>query len=1069
MRPLKALLAFAVLALLALCPAVAGAQTRELDRSVYILLDTSGSMSTGDRWSSAKAAVGALLDQLEAEGGYDSGLILGEGANIVVPLGPGNTSRIRSVIAGASNSGGNPITSLNAFVDRVLPGISGRCHMIVVVTDGDDGSNPVPEALRIKAQCSRVFVIGVDLSSVSMMQNTATAGGGRFCNGQRSEQIVKCMMMVFKRFNFDEGSRSCIDENGVGGLNPAPQDSVAQRYLGRNLRDWACFDFTAVNPQMGPWNAVLFRSDFDYSGSRFARLDLRNRTVAGKLTRTDFSGANLAGANLTLAPGHDSVSLAGADLTGARIVGTARDAGCVRGLDLTGTQADPAAGRGELSLVQNIGLCDPRLPALFAPRELRSVRLAGPRPEGGALTLASPTIDEVILDQGNIAALTVTTPGAGVSNDTTLTVSNFTAPTMIFSERLFRRLDIKAARAGTELSIARTDRSFVTIANSNIGKLSLDGVLSVKVDYAEIQTMAVRQVDKLAMYAAPVRVSGQFDVYGELSMRGDTANVNNLRVCVGCAFKASGLLKFEDMTLTGSAFEGNFTINATDSSFRTSTWKASPNVKSAFTRVDISGARFESGWSAAWSLGFPKANLNARGTYFCPDCRIAIVDGDDKLDFGNAVIESAIELRNPAMRDLNLAGAKGRALWSDTRVPPGAVQLSVEDSGGVSLDRLDVTGSVAYISMLNGALECRSCRFDKSKTVFGFAKLTLDGGAGREATLDFTTVHSVRIDRGDYGKSVWPTGMTLTECDGASLSGANVASIRDTRLDRCRFDGATVGDLVKVESVGSDFSGTRFDKARIEDSSFQGGSFARAVFDQSHIVKSAFASTTFEASEFKAGFITESSFDSVRFNGPAGPAKIKEMAGVASTLSSVKFVNTDFSGLTLDYWRLQSVTFSSVSFARADLTHAKMDIMTMDDVRFDGAILDNASIDGQLTGLRFGSAKVNQLSISGELTSSSLAGVTADPLNGIFMLPRKMDGVDLRRVDLSRTILEPTGGANATVRDLDLDGAKVSCSWKSAIDASGPDAAHGVYAYAAYMLGPTSHLADGTCQAVGVQ
>jgi uncharacterized protein YjbI with pentapeptide repeats len=555
-------------------------------------------------------------------------------------------------------------------------------------------------------------------------------------------------------------------------------------------------------------------------------------------------------------------------------------------------------------------------------------------------------------------------------------------------------------------------------------------------------------------------------------MRGDTTSINNLRVCVSCAFISRGTLKFEDMTVPNASFEGDFTINAVDSSFRNGRWTASPNLKSAFTRVDISGTRFEKGWSPAFSLGFPKANLNARGTYFCPDCRIQIVDGDDKVDFGGATIESVLDLRNPSMRDLGLVGAKGKALWGDTGVPAGAVRLSVENANGVSLERLDLTGTTAHISMLSGPLECRSCRFDKGTIVMGWPRLTLVGASAREASLDVRSAAPFRIDRGDFTKSKWPSGLMKAECDGATFSGATVQSIRDSRLDRCRFDGAVIGDFIgeimNVESTGSDFSGARFNKARIERSTFTGGSFARTQFDEARLMDSTFSSTAFDGAQFKSGFITKTTFDGVRFNGPSGPAKITEMAGVAATLSSVKFVNTDFSGLSLAGWDMQSVEMNSVSFARADLSRVNWRIMVMDDVRFDGATLDNATLSGKMSGLRFSGAKVNRLSMSGELSSSSFAGVSHEPLNGIFMLPHKMDGIDLRRVDLSKTILEP-GGVKAMLRDMDLDGAKVSCSWKSALDAGGADAAHGGFTYAAYMLGPTSHLADGTCEAIGVR
>jgi uncharacterized protein YjbI with pentapeptide repeats len=1051
----------------------AAAQDRPLDKSVYILLDTSGSMS-GAGMSSAKQALGVLLDRLDAEGDYDVGLIMGSGDNVVVGLGPGNVGRIRAVIDGASASGGNPITSLDAFATRVLPSISSRCHMVVVVTDGNDGTDPTAIAARIRSQCSRVFVVGVMLNDITVLKATAAAGGGRFCNGQESAAIVRCMVGVFKRFNFNESRKACLDDSGFAGLNPAPSTAAAQRMGNRGFDDWNCTDFSTINAQAAPWSSILFRSAFDYRGSRFSRLDLRGRSVTGRLEGANFEGANLASATISLPAGTDGVSLRSADLTGARITGQGRESGCVRRLDLTGTQADTAVQRGELSSLRSINLCDPRLPARFAPQDLSSVRLTGPKTPTGDLTLASRGMVEVALDQATLTSLTVDSPDTG-GEDTTLSLNNVTAPKMIFTRRQFRQLDIKGARASSEFTIIDAGRSTVKIANLVAGKVTLANVDRVSIDRAEIQTMSSTNVTKLDMFAAPVRVSGSFEtITGEISMRGDTSSINNLRVCVSCVFKSRGVLRFEDMTLSNAAFEGDFTINAVDSSFRNSRWSGSPNLKSAFTRVDISGSRFEKGWTAAWSLGFPKANLNARGTYFCPDCRIQIVDGDDKVDFGGAVIESVIELRSPAMRDLGLVGAKGAALSGQSGVPAGAVRLAVESSGGVSIDRLDLSGTTAHLSMLNGPLECRSCRFDKGVIVMGWPRLTLAGASAREASIDFNGTagaNALRLERGDFSRSKWPSGMSYAECDGALFSGAVVPSIRDTRLDRCRFDGAVIGEglggVQRVEGVGVDFSGARFARATIESSSFQGGSFSRAQFDSARLVKANFGSTSFDGARFKSGFVSETVFEGVKFNGPNGPAAVTEMAGVATTLSSVKFINTDFSGLNLAGWNMQSVELSSVSFARADLSRANWRLMVMDDVRFDGATLDNAAIGGKMTGLRFSGAKVDGLSMSGELASSSLAGVTHDPLKGVFMLPHAMDGVDLRRVNLSATILEPLVSL-PRLRDIDLHGASVSCSWKSAIDAAG-EGVHGDYTYAAYQLSPTAHLAAGTCEAIGVR
>ncbi|GBF57936.1 hypothetical protein PbB2_01607 [Candidatus Phycosocius bacilliformis] len=1048
----------------------AWSQQAPLDKSVYILLDTSGSMSSGSRMASAKQAVGVLLDRLEAEGDYDTGLILTNGGNVVVPLGPGNINRIRSIVNGLSPSGGdNPITSLDAFVARVLPGISNRCHMIVVVTDGNDGVNPAASAAQVRSSCSRVFVVGVDLSDVTILRDTAIAGGGRFCNGQESEAIVRCMIGVFKRFAFDEARKACVDDAGISGLNPAPTALAAQRLGDRNFNDWNCIDFTTINPIAGPWSSILFRPSYDYRGSRFARLDLRSKMVAGQLAGADFSGADLSSASISLPPATDGVLLTGANLSGARLLGQGREAGCVRGLDLTGTQADPNVRRTDMSEVKNIHLCEARLPARFAPQTLESVRLSSPRTPAGELSLTSRYMTDLALNQLNLTTLLVSTED-GTGSDASVTLTNVTARTLTFSNRNFKKLTLNGVRANEELKILDGHQSDVVASNLVVNKLTVERLGSMSINVGEIQTMSSRFVTKLTMFAAPIRVGGKFEeITGQISMRGDTTSVNNLRVCTACTFDSRGLLAFEDMTLPNASFSGDFTINAVDTSFKNGRWRASPNPNSAFTRVDISGSRFEGGSSLGYALGFPKANLNARETFFCAECRIQIVDGDDKLDFGQAMIESVIELRNPAMRDLNLAGAKGIALSGQTEVPAGAVRLAVKESRGVSLERLDLTGTNAHVSMLEGPLECRSCRIDKANLSASWTKLTLIGASAREASLNLAGATALTLERGDYSKSRWPGGMISAECDGAVLSGAQIPLIQKSRLYRCKLDGAAIGGALggfkDVESDGVDFSGAKISRATLEGSSFRGGSFARTQFDEARLIKSTFGSTSFDGAQFKSGFISETTFEGVRFNGPNGPASITEMAGVASTMQGVKFIDTDFSGLNLANWTMQGVELSNVSFARADLSRINWRIMVMNDVRFDGATLDQATLHGKLIGLRFPNAKVNRLSVSGSLASSSLTGVSHDPLTGIFMLPFTMDGVDLRRVDLSTTILEPLG-STARLTALDLDGARVSCSWKSAITAAGPSAARGSFTYTSYQMGPAAFLADGTCDPI---
>lgn len=1067
----------ALAAVASLAGGAAHAQDRELDRSVYILFDTSTSMDANNRFGAAKAAVYALLDRLEAEGDYDVGLILEDGDRIALPLMPNNIGNVRSRIQNVQTAGaGNPFKTLGLFAANVLPGISSRCHLVVIVTDGADGATPASEAARIRSQCSRVFVVGVDLSDEGALQNTAIAGGGRYCNGRDSSATVKCMIGVFKRFQWDEGRKACLDQAGYAGSNPAPSALAAQRMGARGFADWTCIDFRTISAGDLPWSSILFNASYDFRGSRFDGMNLRGREIRGKLAGTSFAGADLASASFYLAPGSEGVSLANANAGGTSITGNGRDAGCVRGLDLTGTEGDPAKQRGEIGAIRNINLCEPRLPATWLPNRLEAVRLTGPR-VAGDFRLAPASFGDVAIDQASFSALTVDgTINSVTGHDTALALNNVSAPRISIGHWGFKRLELKSVRAGDTLTVSGIGSTPATMAGANINRLVLDYNGSMSIDRAEIQTMATRSLSKLDMFAAPVRVSGQFEGGGgSISMRGDTTSISNLRVCVACSFNSYGKLRFEDMTLGSAVFTGTFTIDAVDSSFRGSRWDAArPNEKGSFTRVDISNSRFEGGnGMLGHALGFPMANVTARNSYFCDQCSVRIVDGADKIDFSEATIEAPIEVATASMRDLVLARAKGKPISGETGVPANGLRLSFRDAGSILMDRLDLSGTATHLSLLNAprGVECRGCRFDGATIVAVHSELTLSRGSAIDATFEART-NALRLDGADLSRSKWPNGLSHAECINTSFSGAIVHSIMDSRLDRCRFDNALIGrsgPVERVESNGSDFTGATFERPRIVKSRFDGGSFARARFDSVQILESSFTSTHFDGGSFEASLLDDTSFEGVRFNGVAGPANIKGMAGVAGTLSDVRFTNVDFSGLALDHWKLQTVEMNGVNFARADLTYAKFDIMKMDDVRFDGATLDNASFDGKMSGLRFGNAKVGRMSISGELSASSLTGVSQQAsYDGFFLLPHVMEGVDLRRLDLSQTILQPIGGLRAKLRDIDADGARISCSWKGDIVAAGPNAVQGSYTYASYSMGPSSHLAEGTCDAVGV-
>ena len=157
---------------------------------LMLVIDTSGSMQTGDKIGYAKTASVALINALPDNTTQVGIVTFDYGANTYRVLQDLTSNKADLIAAVNALTAPGPYTYIGNGITEAtseLTGgnaIAGHAKMQVVLSDGqwNGGTNPYTAASNAWAQGITVHTVGVPGHNVSMMQNIATNGHGVYTN-----------------------------------------------------------------------------------------------------------------------------------------------------------------------------------------------------------------------------------------------------------------------------------------------------------------------------------------------------------------------------------------------------------------------------------------------------------------------------------------------------------------------------------------------------------------------------------------------------------------------------------------------------------------------------------------------------------------------------------------------------------------------------------------------------------------------------------------------------------------------------------------------------------------------
>ena len=164
-----------------------------LEPNIVVLLDKSGSMNSGGKWTAAISGLNSIADSLATKVRFSVALFPGGGcgASVVLPMGKYNAQQIKSSYASAAPNGVNTPTAAaldairtqNVASDPNDPSDGLRAKAVVLITDGDPNgcsstvSSTSTAASRLNSAGIPVYVIGMPGATTSALQQFAQAGG----------------------------------------------------------------------------------------------------------------------------------------------------------------------------------------------------------------------------------------------------------------------------------------------------------------------------------------------------------------------------------------------------------------------------------------------------------------------------------------------------------------------------------------------------------------------------------------------------------------------------------------------------------------------------------------------------------------------------------------------------------------------------------------------------------------------------------------------------------------------------------------------------------------------------
>lgn len=989
-RLLSMLLATLWLAL----PTGAGATPEEPEKSVFILLDTSGSMKSNNGMVMARAALGTLLDEMASDDDYRTALIKSHGNNVVVPMAAGNIEAIRARID-YGHGDDNPIRTLERFSSEVLARTPG-CHVVLVVTDGDDGSQPGAAAADIRSRCSRLYIVGVGLgeNSERILAGIAVQGGGRFCNGAETAAITRCILSVFKRYQFDTGRNSCVDSNGLHGRNKLPKISR----LGA-LKDWDCYDFSGQDLSAGGLQKhSCSRSSSGTVSCAFDSTGVLKKSVRGSL----FAGANLTGvrlqhgfaaarftsANLGNATvqgdRHDlGVDFSGANLAGATLRGGQQ--GCVRDWNFSGARLDNATlsgfsackirldGKVSLAGAHDVELRDLRVDKGLSLQLQQGGKVTLADVSGTALEISSPMLAQLRLQGVRLATLTLSDIQRGSSVEGSA-------------------LELSDIRAGTAFTLARIVSSQLRISALETPLLTME--LPSARSYIERSSIGKTTVDSRSIAFEETRL-GPAAISGRDSVRFEKNSK-----CTGCRLKADqgSRLAIRDSSLDDLVLEGRWHLDAYRANLarahlRSVNWEADSSME----EVVLEHARFENTGTA---LVLADVRLNhsvfsSTGSHVTPG--LTLIDGSRNVQCMNCG-KLRVDIDADHVDKLKLTGTDS--------------ELSLRSSSQeLELKELDIRQSSLRSNAFD-QITCRNCYLDGA---------TLEGNLGGLELIN-PRADGIRLKGfSSFAKeAVLITGGSLK---GAILGGHDEAWMI---LDKTDLSGAVFEDVAfRGEASATPFTGVVF-KRGIRQAEILNSDLSKAQFPAlaDGIKDSSFHRTRFSGTVFPDYHEHSRNvvFENCWFDGLYGQATLKRLLHGTRGL---RVSNTSWAGADLAGVSQQNVELTSVNLRGANLARINLGGLKLDNVDMAGADLEGASLHGEISNSSFSGAKVGGASIGGQLSGVSLANLVEG--SRFLHLTADLEDVNLSGSDLHNVYPE-NASQRPVYRRLTLHDGIVSCA-----------------------------------------
>lgn len=1031
-----------------------GDDASELEKSIYIVLDTSGSMS-GTGAQQAQGALNTYLNTLENFPNVKVGLIAQRGGNVIFPPAQGNVYRIRNYINPYPTNGYNPFTTLGELYNVIKNDTS--CHQIILVTDGVDGNRDAPDhASNIRSQCSTIDVVGVALQGdQSMFSKTVANGGGKYCNGNNVYSISKCLLKTFKQYTYQNGE--CKNKQGKIGLDKAPADANLLTYFD----NYECMD---VSKSPTPMVNTILKSSKSKRGSKFDGLHI-SMNLTGNFDDVSFVGTTFY-QNIKLDGTFNNVSFAGAKIKFATIKGSFSN------VDFQG--ADLYKAKIKFTLGNDVNFDNARM--LYA-------NISGPNTcmnniSFNSTNLESASFTDILFCNANFSNIisyyvNFTKVKFHSSSFLKFNILNSSFKTVEFNDGIFGEAELKQGNfekvkfLSTKInrsSFGSTHFTDVDFKNTYIAKNNFSGTSFTRGSWDNVTgnqaNFSGTKITDLKIRNSNFRKS-DFSRAQLLKIE-----INNSRFDEGTIFASGG-------TVTGTITKSNFSYSNMNSitleaeirdsifknaillyaklkgskfinvDLRSSKFGRSKDFKDAiFDSSDLSHAKFE-------EVQFNPNNMSNLKFFDAYFSRVEFLNGAHfkNLDFSSADFDQ-VNINGAEFINANFSNLK-RLLPMHSFVISDLKCSGCQFSGFTlepSLSKAEFNNTTFQNMVIEDGFHGKFNKSDFEGVIFESASI---GGEFTETNfrlVDFTYVTRISNSTFKDVQFLPPSKLQHTEFKQVTFENT---TFHNTDLLGTSFKNVdwknshlTEVNLEKSYSNKVNFSNTHLTKSKLQDVHWLDVTFNNSYLDETDLTKSRWANPKFIKTSFQGvkGF-TE--MKSLGYRDPSGfyfeqtnlkgfdltglhlsqtefkNCDLEDVDWKDGSLSIIKFVNTSLKGANLNATRLEYLSFEDQS----NVSNAFFSTSILKFIKFKGAIAKG------LRGLNGKSFLKEALDFERtDLSDTNFSGSTffGTSFRDSWLIGTDFQGANLHNVQITNTLLDSTNFTGAKIDNVDFEGSDTS-------------------------------------------